>query len=215
MAVATATGAVIALELACVPLQTFQPRCSRYFSTLAETPEVETLVELPVHVAPSFLDGRYSFCQTVHGKKIPQGYTTILAMGPVHTRESRAWFRASREAIAGDATALRDRVQSVGIDRVVLNKRFPRKRPRDREPKQLLWQPFFFLRHFLIGERQQGYVHDVSPPRARLAGAVSSLTAAFGDPVFEDDLVVVFAGLSQPSSEPGASVAPLGGESDR
>lgn len=214
-AVAAATGALIALELTCVPLRMFQPRCSGYFSTLANDPETTTLVELPAHVAPSYLDGRYNFCQTVHGKKIPQGYTTVLAVSPGHTRESRAWAQASRSAIAGDAMALREQVHLLGIDRVVLNKQFPRKRPRDRKPKQLLWQPFFLLRHFLIGERQQGYVHDVPLPRARLAGAVSSLTSAFGDPVFQDDHVVVFAPSDQLSSDPPASAAPLGGESDR
>jgi hypothetical protein len=190
---ATATGAAIALELACVPLQMFQPECSGYYSTLAETHEVEALIELPVHVAPSFLDGRYNFCQTLHGKKIPQGYTTVLAVTPAHTRESRAWFRASRDAIAGNATALRERSQSQGIDRVVLNKRFPLRRPRSEEPPRVLWQPFFLLRHFLIGERQRGYVQDVPLPEPRLAEAIASLSNSFGEPVFEDNHVVVFA----------------------
>jgi hypothetical protein len=57
----------------------------------------------------------------------------------------------------------------------------------------VLWQPFFLLRHFLIGERQRGYVQDVPLPEPRLAEAIESLPNSFGEPVFEDNHVVVFA----------------------
>ena len=191
-----AAGALIALELTCAPLRTFRLECAGYYSTLAGNPEVETLVEIPVHLAPNYLAARYNLCQTLHGKKIPQGYVTVLAIDERLAREARAWNRASRSAIEGNATAFRNRVQQASIDRVVLNKRFPRRRRRERELHQLLWQPFFFLRHYLIGERQLGYVHDVPLSEKRLARAVSSLTTVFGAPIFEDDSVVVFAGES-------------------
>ena len=76
----TAVATAIALELTCVPLRTFRAEASAYLADLAASPTVRTLVELPIYHASSFLNGSYVFHQTLHEKKIPQGYVTALAV---------------------------------------------------------------------------------------------------------------------------------------
>jgi hypothetical protein len=198
-ALAMACAAVISLELTCVPLQMFQTRCAGYLHRVADESDVESLLELPTYRAPSFFDARTNYCQLVHQKKIPQGYVTALAVDETLSRESGAWGRASRRLTREqDAKPVARLVANAGIDRVVLNKAFPRRRKTDREPGVLLWKPFFFVRHLLIRERQLGSVEFVLRGSSFLGATVQALSGVFGPPLHEDDEVVVFDGHGAP-----------------
>ncbi len=198
-AVAAACAAAITLELTCVPLQMFQTRCAEYLHRIADASDVASLVELPTHHAPSAFDARYNYCQLVHQKKIPQGYVTALAVDETLSRESQAWSRASRRLDREqDARPVARLVEKAGIDRVVLNKAFPRKRKTERERGEIFWKPFFLMRHLLIGERQQGYVEFVTREPTFVGATVRALRAVFGPPLHEDDEVVVFDGDGAP-----------------
>lgn len=190
--------ALVALELSAVPLQTFHLACSRYAAEVADAPDVRTLLELPTYHATSYLNGRYVFCQTIHGKKIPQGYVTTLAVPKDVAEESRSWVRAHRALVRGDSVPLVERVRSRGIDRVVLNKRFSRavRAPEGRRP--VLWSPFFFARRDLVLDRQRGYLREREVPAEALARQIRELSRTLGEPIFEDADVVVFSGRRGP-----------------
>jgi len=189
-----AAAVAIALELTSVPLRTFPVEHSAYLADLAGSPSVRTLVELPVHPASSFLNGRYVFHQTLHEKKIPQGYVTTLAVSEAAAAESRAWLRAQRELGSGNPGLLATLVRERGIDRVVLNKRVPRRVRAADGPRAMLWTPFFFARSRLVADRQLGHLRDRELPAHALAAQVRALSEALGEPIFEDDRIVVFAG---------------------
>jgi hypothetical protein len=155
---------------------------------------VRTLVELPVHPAGSFLNGRYVFHQTLHEKKIPQGYVTTLAVSEAAAAESRAWLRAQRELGSGNPGPLAALLRKRGIDRVVLNKRVPRRVRAADGPRAMLWTPFFFARSRLVADRQLGHLRDWELPAHALAAQVRALSEALGEPIFEDETIVVFAG---------------------
>jgi hypothetical protein len=188
-----AAATVIALELTCVPLRTFRAEASAYLSELAGSPSVRTLVELPTYLASSFLNGRYVFHQTLHEKKIPQGYVTTLAVSEDIAAESRAWLHAQRELVTGNPELLATLVRERGIDRVVLNKRVPRRVPTIDGPRVMVWVPFVFTRSRLVVDRQLGQLRDLDVPAHALAAQVRALSDVLGGPVFED-AIVVFAG---------------------
>jgi hypothetical protein len=189
-----AAAATIALELTCVPLRTFPVEHSAYLADLAGSPSVRTLVELPVYLASSFLNGRYVFHQTLHEKKIPQGYVTALAVSEDATAESRAWLRAQRELGTGNPGLLATLVRKRGIDRVVLNKRVPRRVRSADGSSAIIWTPFFFARSRLVLDRQLGNLREWDVPAHSLEALVRALSEALGEPIFEDDTIVVFAG---------------------
>lgn len=189
-----AVATAIALELTCVPLRMFRAEASAYLADLAASPTVRTLVELPTYHASSFLNGRYVFHQTLHEKKIPQGYVTALAVSEDATAESRAWQRAQRELVTGKPGLLATLVRERGIDRVVLNKRIPRRVRTADASSAMVWTPFFFARGRLVVDRQLGHLREWDVPAHVLEAQVRALSEALGDPVFEDDAIVVFAG---------------------
>ena len=187
-------AAVIALELTCVPLRTFRPESSVYLAQLSGSPSVRTLVELPTYLASSFLNGRYVFHQTLHEKKIPQGYVTALAVSEDAAAESRAWLRAQRELVTGNPGLLATLVRERGIDRVVLNKRVPRRVKTADGSRAMVWTPFWFARGRLVADRQLGHLRERDVPTHALEAQVRALSEALGGPIFEDDAIVVFAG---------------------
>jgi hypothetical protein len=189
-----AAAAAIALELTCVPLGTFETRSSPYWNELAASPTVRSLIELPPYHAASFLNGRYVYHQTLHGKKIAQGYVTALAVSADVAADSRAWLRAYRELLQGDPEPLAKRVREQGIDRVVLNKRVPRRIPEPEGPHALSWRPFVWVRNARIRDRQRGHLREERVPAPVLAVLLRGLARELGEPVYRDDAIVVFAG---------------------
>jgi hypothetical protein len=189
-----AAATAIALELTCVPLRTFRAEASAYLAELSASPSVRTLVELPTYHASSFLNGRYVFHQTLHEKKIPQGYVTTLAVSEDAAAESRAWLRAQRELVTGNPGLLATLVRERGIDRVVLNKHVPRRVRTADASRTVVWTPFFFARGRLVMDRQLGHLRERVVPTRALEAQVRTLSEALGGPVFEDDAIVVFSG---------------------
>jgi hypothetical protein len=187
-----AWAALVALELTGAPFRTFADGCSPYLSRLAESPSEQTLIELPVYRASSFLNGRYDFCQTFHEKKIPQGYVTALAVPRSAMRESLSWVRAYRALTLGSPQPLLERVQQTGIDLVVLNKRVPQRAEAPSPSGVTLWRPFFFERSRLVSARQRGHLRDRELPPAELEIRVRDLSRALGKPIFEDASIAVF-----------------------
>ena len=189
-----AWAAAIAIELTCVPLRTFRIGVSSYLTDLAGAPTVQTLVELPAHHAASYLNGRYVFHQTLHGKKIPQGYVTTLAVPEEAAAASRAWMHAYRTLARGDPRPLAGLVRETGIDRVILNKRVPHRARTPEGSRALLWTPFFFHRDRLVVDRQLGHLRERVVPAPALEIQIHALSRVLGEPVFEDEAVVVFDG---------------------
>ncbi len=147
---------------------------------------MESLIELPLSTGP--FAARFNHCQTIHEKKIPDGYVTSLAMSrPLHT-EQRAWIRSMTILRENDGRAFRRRLKTRGIDLVVLNKTIAVEitRPND---FSVIWQPFGRVSGLLMPPRQTGdfVFRPAGEPPVR-----SLLREALGDPVHEDDLIVVF-----------------------
>ena len=142
----------------------------------------------------SFLNGRYVFHQTLHEKKIPQGYVTALAVSEDAAAESRAWLRAQRELVTGNPALLATLVRERGIDRVVLNKHVPRRVRTADGSRAMVWNPCWFARGRLVVDRQLGHLRERAVPTHALEAQVRALSEALGEPVFEDDAIVVFAG---------------------
>ena len=87
--------ALIAVETTGVPFSLYDYAPSPLVGALAGEPSIESVVELPAF-AGSFYDGRTNLSQVHHGKKLPQGYTTSLALLPRHKRDGAALRQADR-----------------------------------------------------------------------------------------------------------------------
>lgn len=175
----------VVLEFNGSPLRQFPYPCSPYLSQIAADPQTGSIIEIPASTGP--YAARYNRCQTVHGKKIPQGYVTNLAMTSELLAEATAWYTsvARRKVAPG---VFFERLRRSGIDLVILNKRVsaPR-RPEDRET--FIWKPFAWVADWLLPARQTGaFVYrNAANPELR-----SWLEARLGTPVHEDALIVVF-----------------------
>jgi hypothetical protein len=181
-----ALAALLSLELSAAPLRNFTQRCSPYFAELAKDPGVAALMELPPAGGP--IEGRYNLCQTIHGKKIPQGYVTNLAITSRLESEVTAWHGSILRTVQRGEDTFLQRLRERDIDLVVLNKTIPvRRRPVAAEGL-LIWQPFGWAAKWLIPLRQAGeleYRPSGDQPMRRLR-------AVLGEPVHEDGLIAVF-----------------------
>ncbi len=131
---------------------------------------------------------RFIHCQTVHEKKIPDGYVTSLAMSrPLHD-EQRMWLRSMTRLRGNDSRAFRRGLKTRGIDIVVLNKTVAVERTQP-DDHSVIWQPFGWISDRLLPPRQTGaFVHRPASDQP----IRPLLREALGDPVHEDDLIVVF-----------------------
>jgi hypothetical protein len=182
----TAFAALLSLELSAAPLRSFAQRCSPYFTEIASDPGVDALMELPPAGGP--IEGRYNLCQTIHGKKIPQGYVTNLAVTSRLESEVTAWHESLLRTVQLGEDTFLQRLREREIDLVVVNKTVPvRRRPVAAE-RLLIWQPFGWASKWLIPLRQAGELEY------RRGGdqAMRRLRAALGEPVHEDGLIAVF-----------------------
>ena len=185
-AVGATLAASLILEFSGAPLRSFSHPCSPYFEGLARNPQVESLIEVPLSTGP--FAARYNYCQTVHEKKIPDGYVTSLAMTRTLHDEQRMWLRSMTRLRGNVSRAFRRGLKARGIDLVVLNKTVAveREQPDDHS---VIWQPFGWIRGQLMPARQTGEFVFRPAGEQRVQPA---LREALGDPVYEDDLIVVF-----------------------
>lgn len=182
----TALAALLSLELSAAPLRSFAHRCSPYFAELAKDPAVDALMELPPSRGP--VGARYNLCQTVHGKKIPEGYVTNLALTRELEGEVLAWNQSLTRLLQHGEDAFVQRLEERGIDLVVLNKTSPVQRRPVAPDGLLIWQPFGWAARWLIPLRQKGEFEYVSGGERPMRG----LRAALGEPVHEDEMIAVF-----------------------
>lgn len=204
------------LEIAPLGLGRFDYPTSPYLATLAADPAVQAVMEVPcarTHVA----NARFVYFQTLHHKKSTLGYTTALAVTPLHdqrVQDLMNWywrfvFERSRELVR--------QAQALGVDRILHYKTLPLSRERDaRIDLKVLWQPFALVREPLLFVRQVGEFTERSldrPFAAVVGEAVPELLSevdrdragepfldvvrlqfqrACGPPIHEDDLLMVF-----------------------
>ena len=140
-----AAGTIIAIELTAVPFERFDDTTSRLLERVAADKDIRSVVELPAlpgHVS----EGRYILSQVIHGKKLPQGYTTDLAMTMEHAQDAADLVAADRALDAGDAEKLLKVFAERKIDGVILNKTELRRRVPGPLHRQTVWKPFVSVR---------------------------------------------------------------------
>jgi hypothetical protein len=144
------------------------------------------------------MNGRYDFYQTLHEKKITLGYTTSIALTPLHDQRLMQLANHYLEYIGERNRALPRLAATLGVDLVLHHKSYLDSRPRDPAIDGLtLWQPFFRVRRPLIRVRQIGEYVETPYPEPTWAHIRLLLTRALGPPLFEDDLIAVFAAPKQ------------------
>jgi len=192
LAVAAACAALLALERLTVPLETFPVTDTPYLAQLARETEVRAVVHLP-HGGGSPADGRANLLQTRHGKPIAQGYVVDLALGPAQRALASEWGRAYERLAAGDGEPVAELSRRDGIDRVLLHKQVPRSRDPRFAPGAIVWAPFTLVGRELVAIRQLGPLEEVAVPAMLLATQKRALASRFGEPVYEDDVLVAYA----------------------
>jgi len=208
--------ALLMLELTAVPFGRFELPTSPYLDELAHQPEVEAVMDLPptkTHVA----NGRYTWLQTLHGKKTTLGYTTALAVTPFHDERIEDLVNAYWQLWFERGPRLVHLARKFGVERIVHYKTYPLAREREWIDGEVLWQPFFFVRTPLVRVRQMGefapysldrpfkeVVQRIVPelslmvPKERAERSFldvvrEELGEYCGPPVHEDDTLMVFA----------------------
>lgn len=186
------------LELSGAPLPRFEADCSPYLRTLADDPDISSLVELPIYSGGYFPNARYDLCQIDHHKKIPQGYVTSLAVTRAHEEAANRWVDAYVSLLQRDASPLRGLVIEKGIDLIVLNKWIPEPRPGMPHSGAMIWTPFPWVRAKLMRTRQLGALMQIREHPRNLAVAARTLSAAFGPPLYSDDRILIFGADRDP-----------------
>lgn len=209
-------GALVVLELCAVPFGRFELPTSPYLGELARQQEVAAVMDLPptkTHVA----NGRYTWLQTLHGKKTTLGYTTALAVTPFHDQRIEDLVNAYWQLWFERGPRLVHLARKFGVDRIVHYKTYPLAREREWIDGEVLWQPFFLVREPLVRVRQMGefapyaldrpfkeVVQRIVPelslmvPKERAERSFldvvrEELGEYCGPPLFEDEYLMVFA----------------------
>ena len=194
------------VELTGVPFHRFDYGTPAYYAALADEEDVESIVDCPP-MQMDIQNARYAFWQMTHGKKQPLGYCTILSKGRSQEEHMTgfvnvyyAWINGfEKHSVPEFAKDFPTWVHRVGFDRLVMHKRMPRQRPPVTELNdRTLFQPFFLVRRDLLWMRQAGLFLD-QPIDAKAMFELKSLARRdFGNPIHEDDDVVVFAPRRNP-----------------
>jgi len=187
----TLCAVILAVELTGVPFQRFEYPVSPYFEGVAYAEDVSALIHIPPNPSTA-LEGRYDYAQTIHRKRMPQGYTTNLALTEPHVEQARGWMEAFRALWDGEGAEFVRRMRSEVVDLAVVHKTAPDGRPPLFQPETVVWAPFFRVRRELIAPRQMGPLVDAALPTVRIENQRRALTKELGPPVFEDDLILVF-----------------------
>jgi hypothetical protein len=211
-----AVAALVALELTAVPFGRFELPSSPYLADLARQDDVEAVLDLPpakTHVA----NGRYTWLQTLHGKKTTLGYTTALAVTPFHDQRVEDLVNAYWQMWFERGPRLVHLARKFGVERIVHYKTYPLGREREWIDGKVLWAPFFFVREPLVRVRQMGefapyslerpfkeVVQRIVPelslqvPKERGERSFLDIVRAelgeyCGPPLYEDEQLMVFA----------------------
>jgi len=201
--VAALVALVVLFETNAVPFARFDYPVPRYFEELAGEADVEAIVEVPP-MEIDVINARYVFDQVTHGKPIPLGYTTSMAVTTVqekrHLEVVNKFYHFLSQLRQGKAL-LADRnmpfprmARAIGLDRIVQRKTMPRSRePNPAIHERVIWAPFFAVRRELMDVRQTGrYVDGPIAPQA-LENDRMFFSGAFGAPIYEDGEVIVYA----------------------
>ena len=113
-------------------------------------------------------------------------------MANVQLKVALAWSRDFSRLADPDDPMLRERVESKGIDRVVLHKRISISRHELKTNRPIRWEPFAAIKEPLLEVRQTGPVVPTPANPGAVEAAVEALRQRFGAPVHEDDQIVVF-----------------------
>lgn len=180
------------LELTGVPFQRFTLPTSANMAVLRDDARVKAVMELPpmpLHV----MNGRYDYYQTLHGKKTTLGYTTSIALTPLHDQRLETLANLYLLFIREQNRTLPRLAANLGVDRIVHYKTFLDSRPCDPSIDGItLWQPFFFVRHPLVFVRQVGEYVETPYPPGSFEHIRLLLARILGAPLFEDEHMAIF-----------------------
>jgi len=192
---------VLMLELTGAPFQRFTVPTSPHMAELRADKDVTAVMELPpmpLHV----MNGRYDYYQTLHEKKSTLGYTTSIALTPLHDERLETLSNLYLQFIREQNRVLPRLAANLGVDRIVHYKTLYVSRPRDPSIDGItLWQPFFFVRHPLVFVRQVGEYQETPYPAGTLEHIELLLGRILGAPLFEDEHMVVYD-VPRPSAPP-------------
>ncbi len=194
-------GALLLFETNAVPFARYDYQVPAWFETLAEE-DVEAVLELPP-MEIDVVNARFLFDQVTHGKPIPLGYTTSMAVTTIqekrHLEVVNKYYHFLQplmdgKSLSGGRNMPFPRMASaIGLDRIVHRKTIPRSRePNPEIHEKVIWAPFFMVRRQLMGVRQMGRYIDQPLEERVLDGFRAYFAGAFGLPVFEDEDVMVF-----------------------
>ena len=183
---------LIMVELTGVPFARFDYRPPKYMSALAEQDDVDSVLQLPP-MDLDVLNARYVYYQTVHGKKDPLGYSTAFATDERHNEQMEVLVNGYLGWIERIHKVLPLWVRENDVDLVIHHKTMPQERPaRQSIDDKVLWAPFFFVRRDLIGIRQTGQYLDQRLTDRHVAGVRVQMFSEFGQPIYEDEDLIVF-----------------------
>ena len=190
-AVSIVAPLLVLIEFGGPPLATFDDPAPAYARTAAKL-KGAALIELPAS-ADEMRDPRAARsmrAQTIHGKRLVQGYPTDLALGEQHFAQSGRWESVQASLFEGSGTAMREELAREGVELVVLHKtRLVRRPPSDLDGR-IVWAPFSLVRRELLPMRQLGgfslQAWDWTP-------AALGLEAQLGPPLYDDPDAQIYA----------------------
>ncbi len=186
-----AAAAVMCVERLAAPVPMFDPSVSPRIAEIAELESVEVVAHLPPYGGGPAA-GRTIHYQTIHGRKVTEGYVVNLALGPEHRDATRDWRQAYARLLQGDALALVDHARSRGVDLLVLHKTVPVVRKPEPVHERVVWAPFVFVHRTLVGLRQRGPVAERRLTDERIDHQRAALAEHLGPPVLEDASLMAF-----------------------
>ncbi|MFH2003109.1 MAG: hypothetical protein ABIK28_25815 [Planctomycetota bacterium] len=184
-------GLILVAERMAIPLATFDDPMPACLQELARDKGIHSLVDIP-HMGGHASDARSNYLQTVHEKKIPQGYVVELALTGEHFRACAPWSQAQDRLVEGDARPLVALAEQRKIDAILIRKTLWVPRKSVLPQNEIVWAPFVFVHDPLVLIRQQGAWFVSRAPETLLSTEREALTALVGPPEFEDDEIMVF-----------------------
>lgn len=188
----TACAGLLMVELTGVPFNRFTIPTSPHFAALRADPSVTSVLELPpapIHI----MNGRFDYYQTLHEKKTTLGYTTSIALTPLHDQRLQSLVNLYLLFLKDQNRALLRLGADLGVDRVVHYKTSIEPRPNDPTIDGItIWKPFVLARRPLLYVRQVGEYVETSFKPATWDYIRLMFTRVLGAPLFEDDYLVIF-----------------------
>lgn len=191
-AATAACASLLCLELRAAPLETF---VDPYPPSLAKLAREEGRV---VANLPAFgMDPRAARSnrdQTLHRKRITDGYLTSFAFEDRHVEATRDWRRAHGRLLSGEPDQLLELARERDVDLFVVYKSFLRAREKEQELdlEGPIWTPFTWRARALVGIRQRGHLEPAPRPSDVLEREARALGEVCGRPIFEDEAVAVY-----------------------